>query len=153
LKRGWSATAGKAAIAEEGASMETAEKILIVGGMLHFAYSSLIGFALSRIRLKGADTGTFLPLAHRVSLWWGFMFLGMPWAVRLSPLSPGVETLAAWLLVASSALSDVEPLLNLWQGVKDPVAERSLALYLGGISVALFTVGLAILIVGVVRGL
>ncbi len=133
--------------------METASKILVVGGMLNLAYSCLTGFALSKVRLKTADTGTWLPLAHRVSLWWGFMFLGMPWALNLSPLSAGVETLAAWLLVASSALSDVEPLLNLWQGVKDPVAERSLTFYLGGVSAVLVTAGVAILTVGVIRGL
>ncbi len=134
-------------------NMEIAAKILIIGGMLNLAFSCLIGFVLSKVRLRTADTGKYLPLAHRVSLWWGFMFLGMPWAVRLSPLSAGIETLAAWLLVASSALSDVEPILNLWQGVKDPVAERSLAFYLGGISAVLVTVGISILVVGVFRGL
>ena len=70
-----------------------------------------------------------------------------------SPLASAVETLAAWLLVASSALSDIEPLLNQWQGVKDPVAERSLTLYLGGISAVLVTVGIGILTVGVIRAL
>ena len=133
--------------------MEIAAKILIVGGMLNLAFSCLIGIVLGKVRLRTPDTGTYLPLAHRVSLWWGFMLLGMPWAVRLSPRSAGVETLAAWLLIASSALSDFEPILNLWQGVKDPVAERSLAFYLGGISAVLVTVGIAILIVGVIRGL
>ena len=133
--------------------METASKILIVGGMLNLAFACVIGFVLSRLRLRTTDTGTWLPLAHRVSLWWGFMFLGMPWAVNLSPLSAGAETLAAWLLVAASALSDFEPLLNLWKGVKDPVAERSLTFYLGGISAVLVTGGVGILTVGVVRGL
>ena len=133
--------------------MEIAAKILIVGGMLNLALSCLIGFVLSKVRLRTADTGTYLPLAHRVSLWWGFMLLGMPWAVSLSPLSAGIETLAAWLLVASSALSDVDPMLNLWQGVKDPVAERSLAFYLGGISAILVTVGISIFVVGVFQGL
>ncbi len=142
-----------AAFPKGGASVDTASKILIVGGMLNLAYSCLIGFVLAKMRLRARDTGEFLPLAHRVSLWWGFMFLGMPWALKLSALSAGVETLAAWLLVGSSALSDVEPILNLLQGVKDPVAERSFAFYLGGISVVLVSGGLAILLVGVIRGL
>lgn len=139
--------------------MEPAAKILVVAGMVHYAYSCVIGFALSKIRLRMGtslgtpDTGNWLPLAHRVSLWWGFMFLGMPWVLVLSPLASGVETLAAWLLVASSALSDIEPLLNQWQGVKDPVAERSLTFYLGGISAVLVTVGIGILTVGVIRAL
>ncbi len=81
------------------------------------------------------------------------MFLGMPWALRLSPLSASVEILAACLVVGSSALSDIEPVLNFWQGVKDPVAERSVAFYLGGVSVTLFTVGLVIITVGVFYGL
>ena len=133
--------------------MDTASKILIVGGMVNLVYSCLIGFVLAKMRLRARDTGEFLPLAHRVSLWWGFMFLGMPWALKLSALSAGLETLAAWLLVGSSALSDVEPILNLLQGVKDPVAERSFAFYLGGISVLLVSGGLAILLVGVIQGL
>ena len=87
--------------------MDTASKILIVGGMVNLVYSCLIGFVLAKMRLRARDTGEFLPLAHRVSLWWGFMFLGIPWALKLSALSAGLKTLAAWLLVGSSALSDV----------------------------------------------
>jgi hypothetical protein len=133
--------------------MEPASKILIVGGMANLLYSSAVGFKLAQIRTKGPIADTFLPLAHRVSLWWGFMFLGLAWAVTLSPLSTGLETSAAWLLIGSSVLSDMDPVINFLQGARDPVAERRFTIYLGGLSFVLVTGGLVILSVGVIQGI
>ncbi len=95
----------------------------------------------------------WIGLLGAIALLWSVFGLRMLRGMAGVPRLAGVETLAAWLLVASSALSDVEPLLNLWQGVKDPVAERSLTFYLGGVSAVLVTAGVAILTVGVIRGL
>lgn len=133
--------------------MEPAAKILIAGGMANLLYSSAVGFRLARMRSRGPIADTFLPLAHRVSLWWGFMFLGLVWSVQLSSLRTGLETLAAWLLIGSSVLSDIEPVINYLQGAEDPVAEGRITVYTAGVSFVLVTVGLVILSVGVVRGL
>ena len=68
----------------------TAEKVLIVGGTLSLAFSFVIGFILSRARLKDPSADhAWLLQAHRVALWEGFMLLGLVFAVALSSLSPG----------------------------------------------------------------
>jgi hypothetical protein len=132
--------------------VDTASKVLVVGGLLNLVYAFAVGFVLSRIRLRTPDTGRYLPLAHRVSLWWGFLLLGMPWAVQLSTLPARAETLAAALLVGSSALSAVEPLVNLFRRVEDPVAERSLGFYLAGAAGVLASAGLLPFVVGALIG-
>jgi len=134
--------------------METAAKVLIVGGVLNLALAFVLGFILSNSRLKEpAKPQHYLNLAHRASLWEGFMLLGLVFAVELSDLSSGLETLAAILLVASSAFQDGSSVLNWLQGVGDEFAERSPGFYLATINAILATTGLAILIVGVFRGL
>lgn len=133
--------------------MDLASRVFVVGGLLNLVFAFAIGFALSRRRLQTPEPSRHLLLAHRVSLWWGFLLLGMPWAARLSVLPPLVETLAACLFVASSVLSDVEPVLNLAQGVDDPVAERSLGFYLAGTAGILATIGLLPFVVGSFLGL
>lgn len=81
------------------------------------------------------------------------MLLALAVALPLSDLSPDLETLAAALLVASSAFQDGSAILNWLQGVKDQFVQRSPGLTLGTINAVLATAGLAILLVGVFRGL
>jgi hypothetical protein len=134
--------------------METAAKVLIVGGVLNLALAFALGFVLSNSRLKEPEKPQhYLNLAHKVSLWEAFMLLGLVFAVELADLSSGVKTLAAALLVASSAFQDGSSVLNWLQGVSDEFAERSPGLVLATINAILATAGLAILIVGVFRGL
>jgi hypothetical protein len=73
--------------------------------------------------------------------------------VELSPLSSGLETLAAWLLVAASVLQVASSTINWRQGVRDQFVTRPLGFYLATINAILATIGLAILIVGVFEGL
>jgi hypothetical protein len=134
--------------------METAAKILIVGGVLNLALAFVLGFILSNSRLKEpAKPQHYLNLAHKVSLWEGFMLLGLVWALVLADLPSGVATLAAALLVASSVFQDGSSILNWLQGVSDEFAERSPGFVLATINAVLATGGLGILIVGVFRGL
>ena len=81
------------------------------------------------------------------------MLLGLSLAVGLSTLPAGVETLAASLLVAASALLAAADTLCWLQGIDDAFAERPPGLYLGVMQGSLASVGLAILVVGVFRGL
>jgi hypothetical protein len=134
--------------------MQTAAKVLIVGGTLNLALAFGLGFVLSQARLRGPRTSTVnLLQAHRVALWEGFMLLGLTFAVLLSPLSATTNTLAAGLLVASSAFQDASSIVNWLQGVKDEFAQRSPGFQLAVINALLASVGLAILIYGVFRGL
>ena len=132
----------------------TAEKVLIVGGTLSLVFSFVMGFILSRARLRdpSADHGWLLQ-AHRVALWEGFMLLGLVFAVELSTLSPGLETLAAWLLVAAAALQAASAIANLVQGIPDQFVERRLGYQLAATNAVLGAIGLVILLVGVFKGL
>jgi hypothetical protein len=133
--------------------LDLASRIFVLGGLLNLAFAFSIGFALARRRRRTPEPSRYLLLAHRVSLWWGFLLLGMPWAARLSPLPASVEAIAALLFVASSLLSAIEPLLNLAQGVEDAVAERSIGYYLAGAAGMLATAGLLPFVVGAFLGL
>ena len=132
----------------------TAEKVLIVGGTLSLVFSFAMGFILSRARLKepSADHAWLLQ-AHRVALWEGFMLLGLVFAVELSTLSQGLETLAAWLLVAAAALQAASAIANLVQRIPDQFVERRLGYQLAATNAVLGAIGLVILLVGVFKGL
>lgn len=131
-----------------------AMKILIVGGTLSLAFSFVIGFILSRARLKDPSADhAWLLQAHRVALWEGFMLLGLVFAVALSPLSAGWETLAASLLVAAAALQAASAIANLVQKIPDQFVERRLGYQLAALNAVLGAIGLAILLVGVFKGL
>lgn len=135
--------------------MQTAAKVFIVGGVSNLALAFVMGFFLSNARLKRPlePPPGYLELAHRVALWEGFMLLALTVALPLSDLSPDLETLAAALLVASSVFQDGSAILNWLQGVKDQFVQRSPGLTLGTINAGLATAGLAILLVGIFRGL
>jgi len=132
----------------------TAEKVLIVGGTLSLVFSFAMGFILSRARLKepSADHAWLLQ-AHRVALWEGFMLLGLVFAVELSTLSQGLETLAAWLLVAAAALQAASAIANLVQRIPDQFVERRLGYQLAATNAVLGAIGLVIILVGVFKGL
>jgi len=132
----------------------TAEKVLIVGGTLSLVFSFVMGFVLSRARLKDPSADhTWLLQAHRVALWEGFMLLGLVFAVELSNLSQGLETLAASLLVAAAALQAASAIANLVQGIPDQFVERRLGYQLAAANAVLGAVGLVVVLVGVFKGL
>lgn len=134
--------------------MSTAAKILIVGGVLNLAAAFVLGYILSNKRLNPPNEGPFyLNLAHKNGLQEGYMLLGLTWAVTLAHISSGWLTLAAWLIVASSVFQ-VGAAVVAWQmGTKDEFKEKSLSFYLATTNAILVTVGLAIVIYGVMVSL
>src|SRR3989304_655219 len=82
--------------------METAAKVLIVGGVLNLAYGVITGLILTSVRSRSPEAPRYLTLAHIGPLMQGPMLLGLAVATGLSSLAAGVETTAAWLLVAGS---------------------------------------------------
>lgn len=134
--------------------MEPAAKILIVGGLFNIGLAFVLGFVLSNARLKRpTQSPHYLQVAHRVSLFEGFMLFGLVFAVELARLPTGWKTLAAVLLVASSLFQDGSGILNWIQGVKDEFTERSPGFALATINAILAAGGVLILIVGVVAAL
>ncbi|MGH2726075.1 MAG: hypothetical protein ACRDKS_03770, partial [Actinomycetota bacterium] len=99
---------------------DTASKILVIGGLGSLLFAFIMGFVLSRVRLKDHTTPQVRLLGvHVVALWEGFMLLGLVWAVALSSLSSGVETLAVLLLVAGGALQLAANFLAWTKGMED----------------------------------
>lgn len=134
--------------------MDTAVKVLIVGGTLNVAASFLIGMALARRRRSApVDAHRFLLVAHEGALFEGIMLLALTLALGLSDLSSGLETLAAWLLVAASVFSVASALTNWRTGTQDQFAERSPGLKLAVVNATLATGGIGIIVVGVLTGL
>ena len=134
--------------------MDTAAKVLIIGGLASLTYSFVMAFVLSRARLADpmADRSRLLQV-HVVTLWEGFMLLGLVWAVALSNLSNGVETFAAVLLVAAAALQAVSNTLAWRRDITNLFATKGPAYVMAATNAVLAAVGLVILLIGALKGL
>jgi hypothetical protein len=134
--------------------METAAKILVLGGVLNLALAFILGFALSRYRVNAPHVGPpYLHLAHKNALWEGFMLLGLVFAVQLAQMTERTKVIAALLVVAASVLQDGSSITAWLMGTKDEFAQRSLSFYLATANAILASIGLAILVFGVIRTL
>ncbi len=134
--------------------MDTASKILIVGGVLNIAYGLLTGIPAGMIRQNSPTYSKYLRFVHIGALMWGPILISLSLAMALSTLDASVETLAAWLMVGASFLLDLKDTLNWLQGVQDEFGEKKqLPLILGGLSGLMALVGIGIILVGVVQGL
>jgi hypothetical protein len=134
--------------------MSAAAKILIVGGVLNLAAAFLLGYVLSNRRLNPPNQGPFyLNLAHKNALQEGYMLLGLTWAVTLAHISSTWLTVAAWLIVLSSVFQVGAAVVAWRQGTVDEFKERSPSFYLATTNAILVTLGLAILVYGVLVSL
>lgn len=134
--------------------METAAKILILGGVLNLAWGLLSGIPATLIRQKNATYSKYLRFTHVGALMWGPLLISLALAIELSPLSGQVELIAAWLMVSSSLLLNVKDTINWLQGIQDEFAEKPvIPLLCGGLSALTSIIGIGIILVGVLRGL
>lgn len=134
--------------------MTGAEKVLIVGGVLNLAYGVLLGYPMIVIRAKGAAAvPRYLMAAHLTVLLHAAVLLGLVWAARLSTLDSGWEEVAAWLVVASSALIAAKDTLNWLTGVQDEFGEKAKTAPLGAFSAVTEPLGIGIIVVGVLSAL
>lgn len=134
--------------------MSTAEKVLIVGGVLNIAYGVVTGFPMTLARARGAPSvSKYLTFAHIGPLMQGPILLGMAVAARMSDLDNDIETIGAWLLVAGSVLLAVKDTLNWLQRVQDEFSERPPSRPLGALSVLGTTAGTATFVFGVLHAL
>ena len=135
--------------------MSTAAKILILGGLGSLLFSFVMAFVLAQARLADPQADRHLLLqVHVVSLWEGFMLLGLVWAVSLSDLPSGWETAAALLLVAAAALQFLANTMAWRSGNTNLFAPpRGLIYEFARANAVLAFIGLVILVVGAVKGL
>jgi hypothetical protein len=133
--------------------MDTAGKLLILGGVLNLCYGLLMGLPAGMIRQKQPTYSKYLRFVHVGALMWAPLLISLTLALALSPLDAGIETLAAGLMVAASGLLDAKDTLNWGMGIQDEFAENArLPLALGGLSSLASLLGSLIILVGVIQG-
>lgn len=135
--------------------MTTAAKILILGGLGSLLVSFVMAFVLSQARIADPEADRSLLLqVHRVTLWEGFMLLGLVWAVALSDLPGAWESLAAALLVAAAALQATSNTIA-WRANNTNLfaPPRGLTYQLAAVNAVFATIGLVILTIGALKGL
>jgi len=131
-----------------------AVRVLVLGGMANLVLSFALGWVLSLKRMKGPlEPHRWLLVAHEVSLQEGMMLLGLAFAALFVDLPTAAATAAAVLLVAASVFQDASGIVNWLRRTGDQFAEKSTGWLLASVNAVLNTAGLAILTVGVVRGL
>ena len=134
---------------------DTATKILIIGGLASLLFSFAMAFRLALARMADPEADHHLLLqVHVVSLWEGFMLLGLVWAVALSDMSAGWETAATLLLVAGGALQLIGNTMAWRENNTNLFAPpRGLTFQVARLNAILALAGLVILIVGCVAAL
>ncbi|MBW3537551.1 MAG: hypothetical protein KY395_07270 [Actinobacteria bacterium] len=133
--------------------METAEKILVAYGTLSLTVGFLLGLPLSQARDQAPVAPRHLVTAHLSAIIQGAVHLGLSVAVAFSSLTAWLETTAAGLLAAGSALFVAGAVANWRQDIGDHFAVRSLGWKLLAASSAGHLPGVAIVFIGVLTAL
>lgn len=130
--------------------MTTAQTILVVYGTFSLTVGFLLGIPLSQVRMQAPAAPRHLVTAHLAAIIQGAVHLGLTVAVAQSTLTAWLETTAAILLAAGSALFVAGAIANWRQGIGDHFAARSLGWKLLAASSGGHVTGIAIVLVGVV---
>jgi hypothetical protein len=132
---------------------DLATRVLVLGGVFNLVLSFVLGFVLSDKRRKDPiEKHRWLLTAHVVSLEEGVMLLALAFALGYARLPGAAATAGAVLLVVASAFQDFSGVINWLRNTKDQFAEKSAGWILASVNAVLNTIGLAIVTVGVVRG-
>jgi hypothetical protein len=136
------------------ATLESAARVLLVGGLANLVFSFALGWLLSVHRRKAAiEPHHWLLVAHTVAMQEGLFLLGLSYAIHFARLPGEIAIASAWLLVAASAFQDMSGVVNWWRGTNDQFAEKSAGWVLASINAVLNTAGLLIVAGGVVRAM
>ena len=133
--------------------MATAERILVVYGTVSLTVGFLLGLPLSQARNQAPEAPRHLVTAHLSAIIQGAVHLGLSVAVAFSSLTAWLETTAAGLLAAGSALFVAGAVANWRQDIGDHFAVRSLGWRLFATSSAGHLPGMGIVLIGVVTAL
>lgn len=133
--------------------MDTAGRVLIVGGMSVLSFGLLLGIPMAQARSKAHQAPRYLLIAHLAALIQGGILLALTAATSFSSLSSGVETTAAVLLVAGAALFGLGNATNWLQGVRDGFAEKAIGNKISAPGTGGMLIGGGILLYGVITAL
>lgn len=133
--------------------MDTAGRLLILGGVLNIAFGLVNGIPIAMQRQTKPDYSKYLRLIHVGALMWGPILISLAVALTLSPLDAQLETFAAALMVAASVLLSAKDTINWRMGVKDEFAEKlRVPQILGALFFLTSLLSIAIITVGVLIG-
>ena len=131
--------------------MSTAQRIVLIYGMLSLVFGMTLGLPLSQIRM-GQPTGPrHLVTAHLSALMQGAMHLGLCVALGFAMFTSWVLTASALLLVAGSALFVAGATANWLMNAGDHFQERPPGFYLLSASAPLHLAGALVVFAGVAR--
>jgi hypothetical protein len=133
--------------------MSTAQRILVIYGVLVITYGLLLGVPLARVRSGSAVAPRHLVNTHLSALMQGPIALGLAFALVVTEVDSGWATAAAWVLVAGLALEALGGTLNWLRGTGDQFAERSPGFFANAISGPLAVVGGSILAIVVITSI
>ncbi len=129
--------------------MDNATQIFVVGGMIVLSFGFLLGIPMSIARGRAPRAPRYLFAAHLAAIIQGGLLLAMTVAIGFSTLSPGIETVAAVLLLGGIVLFDLGLVINWLQGVEDAFAEKALGNKISAIGTPFVLVGTGIVLYGV----
>jgi hypothetical protein len=130
--------------------MPTAQKLLLIYGVVVLVYGCLLGFAMGRVRAKSSTAPRNLVNTHLSGLMQAPIHLGLAYALAASGFAGGAATAAAILLVGGGIMEQAGGTINWLQGIGDQFAERGLGFKFMAASGPVLTLGAVILAVGVI---
>lgn len=131
-------------------NMDTATRILVVGGMSVLSFGLLLGIPMAIERSKAPSAPRYLFAAHLAAIIQGGLLLALTIPMSWSARSSATEITAASLLVAGVALFGMGLAINWLQGVNDAFGEGSVGNKISALGTPLVLIGVAILFYGVI---
>jgi hypothetical protein len=117
------------------------------------SFGFLLGIPMAAARSRAPQAPRYLFAAHLAAIIQGGLLLATTIAVAFSSLDSGIETIAAWVLLAGVALFDLGLATNWLQGVRDGFGEKSVGNKVSAVGTPLVIVGTGIVFYGVVTSL
>lgn len=133
-------------------NMSTAQRIFVIYGTIILVVGMGLGTVLGLLRTKSSSIRN-LATAHVETLMQSAMHFGLAFVVGLVGFDGGAATVAAWLLVAGSAMQAFGVTMNWIQDVGDQFAERSLGYLVNSSSTPFALSGLGVVVYGIFTNL
>jgi hypothetical protein len=132
--------------------MQTATRVLVLGGLANLIFALLFGLLVSRTKLVDSE-GQEVPVSdvHTGTLVQGVILLSLVVAVQLSPLRARVESGAAGLLALGSLFHAIASILAWRNGYPSPLSVRGAAYQTAVVGAALSILGMLVLGAGVLK--
>ena len=129
--------------------MDTATRILIVGGMSVLSAGLLLGIPMAATRSKAPRAPRYLLIAHLAAIIQGGLLLALTVAMNFSRQSEGLENAAASILVGGVGLFILGNSMNWLRGTEDAFADKTVGNKVAAAGTPFILAGAGILLYGV----